>query len=89
MTTDRYTLENVTYSAAIFARDFMIFYEGGIRPKHAVMFVHAHKHGWTCGRVADGKEGGAITAPRAVTRGRALLVVDYKHNCTAGQRLHV
>ena len=87
MTADRYTLENVTYSAAIFARDFMIFYEGGIRPAHTVMFVHAHEHGWTCGRVADGKEGWAITAPRAVTRGRALLVVDYEHNCTAGQRL--
>ena len=35
------------------------------------------KHGWTCERVADGKEGEAITALRAVTRGRALLVVDY------------
>ena len=28
-------------------------------------------------RVADGKEAEAITALRAVTRGRALLVVDY------------
>jgi tetratricopeptide (TPR) repeat protein len=35
------------------------------------------KHGWTCERVADGKEGAAITALRAMTRGRALLVVDY------------
>jgi hypothetical protein len=35
------------------------------------------KHGWTCERVADGKEGEAITALRAMTRGRALVVVDY------------
>ena len=35
------------------------------------------KRSWTCERVADGKEGEAITALRAVTRGRALLVVDY------------
>ena len=35
------------------------------------------KHGWKCERVADGKEGEAIAALRAVTRGRALLVVDY------------
>jgi hypothetical protein len=34
-------------------------------------------HGWKCERVADGKEGEAITALRAVNRGRALLVVDY------------
>ena len=35
------------------------------------------KKGWTCERVADGQEGQAVTALRAVTRGRALLVVDY------------
>ena len=35
------------------------------------------KHGWTCERVAAGKEAEAITNLRAVTRGRALLVVDY------------
>jgi hypothetical protein len=35
------------------------------------------KHGWKCQRIADGKEGEAITALRAVTRSRALLVVDY------------
>ena len=36
-----------------------------------------NKLGWTCERVADGKEGEAITTLRAVTRGRVLLVVDY------------
>jgi hypothetical protein len=35
------------------------------------------KRGWTCERIADGKESEGITALRAVTRGRALLVVDY------------
>jgi hypothetical protein len=33
--------------------------------------------GWRCERVADGKKGEAIGTLRAVTRGRALLVVDY------------
>jgi len=33
--------------------------------------------GWRCERIADGREGEAIAALRAVTRGRALLVVDY------------
>jgi len=35
------------------------------------------KHGWKCERIADGKESEAITALLAVTRNRALLVVDY------------
>jgi hypothetical protein len=35
------------------------------------------RQGWTSERVADGQEGGAVTALRAVTRGRGLLVVDY------------
>jgi tetratricopeptide (TPR) repeat protein len=33
--------------------------------------------GWICDRIADGAEADAIAALRAVTRGRALLVVDY------------
>jgi hypothetical protein len=33
--------------------------------------------GWRAGRIADGKEADAISALRAVTRNRALLVVDY------------
>ena len=35
------------------------------------------RQGWTCERVVDGREGEVITALRAVTRSRALLVVDY------------
>ena len=33
--------------------------------------------GWRAERIADGSEAGAIGALRAVTRGRALLIVDY------------
>jgi tetratricopeptide (TPR) repeat protein len=33
--------------------------------------------GWRAERIADGAEAGAIGALRAVTRGRALLIVDY------------
>jgi tetratricopeptide (TPR) repeat protein len=33
--------------------------------------------GWRCERISDGQEGEAIAALRRVTRGRALLVVDY------------
>ena len=36
-----------------------------------------NKQAWKCERVADGKEGDAISALRAVTRGHALLMVDY------------
>ena len=52
---------------------------GGVgKTRLAVELVERMKQqGWTCERVADGKEGEAITALRAVTRGRALLVVDY------------
>ena len=35
------------------------------------------KRGWACERIADGQESVAIAALRAVTRARALLVVDY------------
>jgi tetratricopeptide (TPR) repeat protein len=33
--------------------------------------------GWACERIADGQESAAIAALRAVSRARALLVVDY------------
>ena len=35
------------------------------------------KHGWVSERIADGQEPAAIPALRAVTKARALLVVDY------------
>lgn len=35
------------------------------------------EQGWRCERVANGKEGDVIDALSTVTRGRALLVVDY------------
>jgi len=35
------------------------------------------RRGWACERIADGQESVAIAALRAVTRARALLVVDY------------
>jgi hypothetical protein len=40
------------------------------------------KRGWRTERVADAQEAGAIGALRAVSRGRALLVVDYAETRT-------
>ena len=45
--------------------------------------------GWQCERIADGKEAGTISALRAATSGRALLVVDYAEARTGlGQMLN-
>ena len=38
--------------------------------------------GWRCEWVADGKEGDVIATLRALTRKRALLVIDYAESRT-------
>ena len=43
--------------------------------------------GWTSERIADGREAEAISMLRAVTRGRALLVVDYAETRTGLQQM--
>jgi tetratricopeptide (TPR) repeat protein len=53
--------------------------QGGVgKTRLAVQLVaHMKKLGWRCERITDGKEGDVITALRAVTHDRAVLVVDY------------
>ena len=52
---------------------------GGVgKTRLAVELAHRMtESGWRCERVADGNEGEVIGTLRAVTRGHALLVVDY------------